>query len=59
MINLDQIKITRRDQQVLKLRVLGCSNKDIAAELHIGPAPSSNTCAPYFCAPESNRAANA
>ncbi len=37
MITLDQIKITRRDQQVLKLRVLGCSNKDIAAELHISP----------------------
>jgi len=37
MITLDQIKITRRDQQVLKLLVLGCSNKDIAAELHISP----------------------
>jgi DNA-binding NarL/FixJ family response regulator len=29
--------ITRRDQQVLKLLVLGCSNKDIAAELNISP----------------------
>ena len=37
MINLDQIKITRRDQQVLKLLVQGCSNKDIAAELNISP----------------------
>ena len=37
MINLDQIKITRRDQQVLKLLVEGCSNKDIAAELSISP----------------------
>lgn len=37
MINLEQIKITRRDQQVLKLLVQGCSNKDIAAELNIGP----------------------
>jgi DNA-binding NarL/FixJ family response regulator len=37
MINLDQIKITRRDQQVLKLLVAGCSNKDIAAELSISP----------------------
>jgi DNA-binding NarL/FixJ family response regulator len=37
MINLDQMKTTRRDQQVLKLLVLGCSNKDIAAELNISP----------------------
>ncbi len=37
MINLDQIKITRRDQQVLKLLVAGCSNKDIARELNISP----------------------
>ena len=37
MINLEQIKITRRDQQVLKLLVQGCSNKDIAAELQISP----------------------
>jgi DNA-binding NarL/FixJ family response regulator len=37
VINLEQIKITRRDQQVLKLLVQGCSNKDIAAELKISP----------------------
>ena len=37
MINLEQIKITRRDQQVLKLLVTGCSNQDIAAELKISP----------------------
>jgi len=37
MLNLDQIKITRRDQQVLNLLVQGCSNKDIAAELDISP----------------------
>ncbi len=37
MINLEQIKITRRDQQVLKLLVQGCSNKDIATELSISP----------------------
>jgi DNA-binding NarL/FixJ family response regulator len=37
MLNLDQIKITRRDQQVLKLLVQGCSNKEIAAELSISP----------------------
>lgn len=37
MLNLDEIKITRRDQQVLKLLVQGCSNKEIAAELNISP----------------------
>jgi len=35
MLNLEQIKITRRDQEVLKLLVQGCSNKEIAAELGI------------------------
>jgi DNA-binding NarL/FixJ family response regulator len=29
MLNVDQIKITRRDQDVLKLLVQGCSNKEI------------------------------
>lgn len=37
MLTLDQIKITRRDQDVLKLLVEGCSNKEIAAELKISP----------------------
>jgi DNA-binding NarL/FixJ family response regulator len=37
VIDLEQIKITRRDQQVLQLLVQGCSNKDIAAELKISP----------------------
>ena len=37
MLSLDQIKITRRDQQVLALLAQGCSNKDIAAELNISP----------------------
>ena len=37
VLNLDQIKITRRDQEVLKLLVEGCSNKEIAAELTISP----------------------
>lgn len=37
MLRLDQIKITRRDQEVLKLLVQGCSNKEIASELHISP----------------------
>ncbi len=37
MINLDEIKITPRDQQVLRLLVQGCSNKEIAAQLNISP----------------------
>ena len=37
MVNLDQIKITERDQQVLHLLVQGCSNKDIAGQLNISP----------------------
>lgn len=37
MLTLDQIKITRRDQEVLKLLAEGCSNKEIAAELKISP----------------------
>ncbi len=37
MLNLDHIKITRRDQQVLDLLVQGCSNKEIAAQLTISP----------------------
>jgi DNA-binding NarL/FixJ family response regulator len=37
MVDIDDIKITRRDQQVLRLLVQGCSNKEIAAELDISP----------------------
>ncbi|PYX66157.1 MAG: hypothetical protein DMG74_05495 [Acidobacteria bacterium] len=37
MINLNEIKITPRDQEVLKLLVQGCSNKEIAAHLSISP----------------------
>ena len=37
MLNLDHVKITRRDQEVLQLLVQGCSNKEIAAELRISP----------------------
>jgi two-component system competent response regulator ComA len=37
MLNLDQIKITHRDEQVLKLLIQGCSNKEIASELAISP----------------------
>jgi DNA-binding NarL/FixJ family response regulator len=37
MIDLDEIKITPRDEQVLQLLVQGCSNKEIASQLHISP----------------------
>jgi len=37
MLDLEHIKITHRDRQVLKLLVQGCSNKEIAAELCISP----------------------
>ena len=37
MINVDDMKITPRDEQVLKLLVQGCSNKEIASQLNISP----------------------
>jgi len=37
MINLNEMKITPRDQQVLSLLVQGCSNKEIAEQLSISP----------------------
>ncbi len=37
MVDLSDIKITRRDQEVLLLLVEGCSNKDIAEQLNISP----------------------
>ncbi len=37
MINLAQVKVTPRDQQVLNLLVQGCSNKEIGGQLHISP----------------------
>jgi DNA-binding NarL/FixJ family response regulator len=37
MINLDGIKITPRDHQVLQLLAQGCSNKEIARQLSISP----------------------
>jgi len=37
MISLQDIKITARDEEVLKLLVQGCSNKEIAAQLRISP----------------------
>ncbi len=35
MVDLNEIKITNRDQQVLNLLVQGCSNKEIAEQLQI------------------------
>jgi DNA-binding NarL/FixJ family response regulator len=37
MINLDAVKITPRDEEVLRLLAQGCSNKEIAGSLHISP----------------------
>ncbi len=37
MVDLNEVKITPRDEQVLKLLVLGCSNNEIALELKISP----------------------
>ena len=37
MINLDAIKITPRDEEVLRLLAQGCRNKEIAGSLHISP----------------------
>ena len=37
MMNLEEIKITPRDREVLRLLVQGCSNKEIASQLNISP----------------------
>ena len=37
MTNLDQIKVSPREQQILNLLVQGCSNKEIGGQLHISP----------------------
>jgi DNA-binding NarL/FixJ family response regulator len=37
MLNLNHIKITPRDEQVLQLLMQGCSNKEIAAQLNLSP----------------------
>jgi len=37
MINLDVVKITPRDEEVLRLLAQGCSNKEIAGCLNISP----------------------
>jgi len=37
MLDLEHVKVTPRDQQVLSLLVQGCSNKEIAGQLNISP----------------------
>jgi len=37
MIDLDQVKVTPRDQPVLNLLAQGCSNKEIAGQLNSSP----------------------
>jgi len=37
MTDLNEVKITPRDQQVLDLLIQGCSNKEIAGQLQISP----------------------
>jgi DNA-binding NarL/FixJ family response regulator len=37
MITLMEFTVTRRDQQILRLLLEGCSNKEIASELNISP----------------------
>ena len=37
MVDLNVIKITPRDEDVLRLLGQGCSNKDIAGQLNISP----------------------
>ena len=36
-IDLSQVKVTPRDQQVLNLLVPGCSNQEMAGQLNISP----------------------
>ncbi len=37
MIELAEFRVTRRDEEILRLLMEGCSNKEIAGELHISP----------------------
>jgi DNA-binding NarL/FixJ family response regulator len=37
LINLDQIRVTPREQKVSSLLVQGCSNKEIGSQLNISP----------------------
>jgi DNA-binding NarL/FixJ family response regulator len=37
MIEIEQVKVTPRDHEVLNLLLQGCSNKEIAGQLKISP----------------------
>jgi DNA-binding NarL/FixJ family response regulator len=37
VVDMAEVKVTPRDQQVLNLLVQGCSNKEIAGQLKISP----------------------
>jgi DNA-binding NarL/FixJ family response regulator len=37
VLEIDRIKVTPRDREVLDLLVQGCSNKEIAGQLSISP----------------------
>jgi DNA-binding NarL/FixJ family response regulator len=37
VIDLNEVKVTPRDQEVLNLLVQGCSNREIAGQLNISP----------------------
>jgi DNA-binding NarL/FixJ family response regulator len=37
MVEMERVKVTPRDRQVLDLLVQGCSNKEIAGQLSISP----------------------
>lgn len=58
MINLESIKVTPRDQQVLNLLVQGCSNKEIAGQLNISPRTAKQHLRTLF-GPESAKARSA
>ena len=57
MITLDAIKITPRDEEVLRLLAQGCSNKEIAGSLHISPRTvKQHLRAPCSCVQASQKA---
>ena len=49
-MDIDTIKVTPREQQVLDLLVQGCSNQEIAGQLSISPRSVKSICAHSFCA---------
>jgi DNA-binding NarL/FixJ family response regulator len=49
MINLDQLQVTPRDQQVLNLLVQGCSNKEIGGQLNMSTRTVKQHLRTLFC----------